>query len=58
MLSTLKKWSAALCVVCTALGMLLHWNDPNMFAAYVTGFTGWLVIATNEFIPEKSNNES
>lgn len=58
MLSFLKKWTPVLMVIFTALGMILHYNDSNMFSAYTTGFTGWLVVAMNEFIPERSKYES
>ena len=57
MLLFLKKWTPVLMVIFTALGMILHYNDSNMFSAYTTGFTGWLVVAMNEFIPERSKNE-
>ena len=39
-------------VVFTAIGLVTHYNDSNMFSAYTTGFTGWLVVAMNEFFPE------
>jgi len=58
MLLFLKKWTPVLMVIFTALGMILHYNDSNMFSAYTTGFTGWLVVAMNEFIPERSKNAS
>jgi len=44
-------------VIFTAMGILLHYDDTNMMSAYTTGFTGWLVVAMNEFIPERSKNE-
>jgi hypothetical protein len=57
MLLFLKKWCPVVMVILTAIGMVLHYGDVNMFSAYTTGFTGWLVVATNEFIPERSKNE-
>lgn len=44
-------------VIFTAMGILLHYGDTNMMSAYTTGFTGWLVVTMNEFIPERSKNE-
>jgi|694.fasta_scaffold06744_37 hypothetical protein len=58
MLLFLKKWTPVLIVVFTAIGMGTNFDNPNMFSAYVTGFTGWLVVAMNEFIPENRKNES
>jgi hypothetical protein len=57
MLQFLKKWTPVLMVFFTGLGMILHYGDINMFSAYTTGFTGWLVVAMNEFIPERSKYE-
>ncbi len=45
-------------VLFTGLGMLLHYDDTNMFSAYTTGFTGWLVVTANEFFPERTKYES
>ena len=45
-------------VIFTAIGMGINFDNPNMFSTYVTGFTGWLVVAMNEFIPERSKNAS
>jgi hypothetical protein len=58
MLLFLKKWTPVLMVFFTGLGMLLHYNDVNMFSAYTTGFTGWLVVTMHEFIPERPKYES
>jgi hypothetical protein len=58
MLLFLKKWTPVLMVLFTGLGMLLHYNDTNMFSAYTTGFTGWLVVTANEFFPERTKYES
>jgi hypothetical protein len=52
MLLFLKKWIPVLMVVFTAIGLVLHYDNANMFSAYTTGFTGWLVVAMNEFFPE------
>ena len=39
-------------VVLTALGMIINHNDSNMVNAYLTGFTGWLVVAVDNIFPE------
>ena len=42
----------------TGLGMILHYGDINMFSAYTTGFTGWLIVTMHEFITERPKYES
>ncbi len=58
MLQFLKKWTPLLMVVFTGIGLFLYRNDVNMFSAYTTGFTGWLVVAMNELLPESRKVES
>jgi len=58
MLLFLKKWSPVVLTCLCGIGIILHNGDVNMMSAYTTGFTGWLVVAMNEFIPERSKNES
>jgi hypothetical protein len=58
MLLFLKKWLPVVMVIFTAIGLFLHRDDVNMFSAYTTGFTGWLVVAMNELIPETRKYES
>lgn len=59
MLLFLKKWLPVVLTGLCGLGILLHNGDTNMMSAYTTGFTGWLVVTMNEFIPERSKkNES
>lgn len=45
-------------VFLTAIGLVVHYNDANMFNAYITGFTGWLVVAMNELFPESKKVKS
>ncbi len=58
MLQFLKKWTPLLMVFFTGIGLIVHYNDVNMFSAYTTGFTGWLVVAMNELFPESRKVES
>lgn len=39
-------------VLLTAIGMLVNYTDSNMVNAYLTGFTGWLVVAVDNIFPE------
>jgi uncharacterized membrane protein YjjP (DUF1212 family) len=58
MLNFFKKWTPLLMVFFTAIGLVLHYNDANMFSAYITGFTGWLIVAMHELFPESRKVQS